>query len=124
MEKNSGVTRSAEQSHKKSCDTALKNMKRCPQCSRVETDNSLGFCRVDGTALISYSGSVSADAETIKFGSAPVSSEIETSVLPHTSTTPEINPPTAPTTVPPAQQPPGATQELAKPKGQKTIVTD
>ena len=60
-------------------------MKRCPQCNRVENDDALVFCRADGTALISDSGPVSADAGTVKLGSAPVSSEIETSVLPHTS---------------------------------------
>ena len=27
-------------------------MKRCPQCNRVETDEALKFCRVDGTVLI------------------------------------------------------------------------
>ncbi len=27
-------------------------MKRCPQCNRVETDESLKFCRVDGAVLI------------------------------------------------------------------------
>lgn len=27
-------------------------MKRCPQCNRVETDDALTFCRVDGTPLI------------------------------------------------------------------------
>jgi TolB-like protein/Tfp pilus assembly protein PilF len=97
-------------------------MKRCPQCNRLEPDDTLGYCRVDGTALIGGSGPVSAEAGTVKFVSAPVSSEIETSVLPHTSTSPEINRPTASTTVLPAQQPPGATQELAKPKRQMPIV--
>ena len=28
-------------------------MKRCPACNRVETDESLVFCRADGTALVS-----------------------------------------------------------------------
>jgi TolB-like protein/Tfp pilus assembly protein PilF len=77
---------------------------------------------VDGTALISGSGPVSAEAGTVKFASTPVSSEIETSVLSHTSTSPEINRPTAPTTVLPAQQPQGATQELGKPKRRKAVV--
>ncbi|CAN5757935.1 hypothetical protein BH20ACI3_BH20ACI3_24780 [soil metagenome] len=52
-------------------------MKRCPRCHRTETDNALVFCRADGTALISDSGAVSADAGTVKFGSAPVVNEIE-----------------------------------------------
>src|SRR6266571_6151815 len=90
-------------------------MKRCPQCNRVETDDALVFCRVDGAALISDSGSISTDANTAKFASAPVSSEIETGILPHTSTTPEINRPTAPTTVLPSAQAPGTTHELSKP---------
>jgi TolB-like protein/Tfp pilus assembly protein PilF len=97
-------------------------MKRCPQCNRVEPDDTLAFCRVDGTALISGSGPVSAEAGTVKFASAPVSSETETSVLPHTSTSPAINRLTAPTTVFPAQRLPGATQELGKPKRRKAVV--
>ena len=28
-------------------------MKRCPQCNRVESDETLKFCRADGTPLIS-----------------------------------------------------------------------
>src|SRR6476661_3988617 len=27
-------------------------MKRCPQCNRIETDDALAFCRMDGTRLI------------------------------------------------------------------------
>ncbi|HEY8205499.1 MAG TPA: tetratricopeptide repeat protein [Pyrinomonadaceae bacterium] len=27
-------------------------MKRCPKCNRIETDDALGFCRMDGTRLI------------------------------------------------------------------------
>ena len=33
-------------------------MKRCPQCNRVESDDALAFCRADGTALVSESGSI------------------------------------------------------------------
>ena len=91
-------------------------MKRCPQCNRTEADDALAFCRADGTALIGDSGSLTGDAGTAKFGSAPMSSEIDTSILPHTSTTPEINRPTAPTTVLPAMQIPGTTRELSKPR--------
>jgi len=91
-------------------------MKRCPQCNRIENDDTLVFCRADGTPLISDSGPVSAEAGTVKLTSAPVSSEIETSVLPHTSTTPEINRATGPTTALAATQIQGTTQELRKPK--------
>src|SRR6267143_6297851 len=91
-------------------------MKRCPQCHRVEADDTLTFCRADGTALISESRSLSGDLNTAKFGSGPVSSEIETSMLPHTSTTPEFSRNTGPTTAVPAAQFPGTTRDLTKPK--------
>src|SRR5437660_292256 len=97
-------------------------MKRCPQCNRVETDDALGFCRADGTALISDSGSFSGDAGTAKFGSCAVSSEIETSILSHTSTTPEINRLTAPTTVLPPPQTPTTTRELSKSKRRGRVI--
>jgi TolB-like protein/Tfp pilus assembly protein PilF len=97
-------------------------MKRCPQCSRIEKDDALVFCRVDGTALVNGSGPVSAEAGTAKFGSGAVSSEIETSVLPHTSTAPEINRATGPTTVLPATQTPGTTRELTKPKRRQILI--
>jgi len=90
-------------------------MKRCPQCNRLESDEALKFCRVDGTTLISDSGAVSGDAGTAKFGSGAVSSDIETSVLPH-RTDADINRPTAPTTVLPATATPSTTSELTKPK--------
>lgn len=85
------------------------DMKRCPTCNRIETDDSLTFCRADGTALI-------IDSE--KFGSASESSEIETSVLPHISTSPGIDRPTAPTTVLPAPSA-ATTGALAKPNRRK-----
>ena len=88
-------------------------MKRCPQCSRVEADEALKFCRVDGATLVSDSGSVSGDAGTAKFGSAPSSSEIETRVLPH-ATSPEVSHSTAPTTVLPVPQTTDTTRDLSK----------
>src|SRR5690242_6400499 len=98
-------------------------MKRCPQCNRVETDEALKFCRVDGATLISDSGAVSGDAGTAKFESGAVSSEIETSVLPH-RTDATIDRPTAPTTVLPAQSRVSTRHELTKAKSRKiTIAT-
>ena len=91
-------------------------MKRCPQCNRLETDDALVFCRSDGTKLISESGSTSGEAGTVKFESGPVSAEVETSILPHTSTAPEIHRSTGPTTALPLQQPKNTTRELTKPK--------
>lgn len=55
-------------------------MKRCPQCHRVEADDSLAFCRTDGSPL------------------EEASSEVETSLLPHTSTDPVRVRSTGPTT--------------------------
>lgn len=56
-------------------------MKRCPACKRVENDDTLAFCRADGTALISDSGSIDSDASTVRFSGTPASSEVDTSVL-------------------------------------------
>lgn len=97
-------------------------MKRCPACNRVENDDALVFCRADGTLLVSDSGSVNADAGTVKLGSSPVASEIETSVLPQHATDKGIRRPTAPTTVLDRQQTVGGTRELARPKRAKAIV--
>jgi TolB-like protein/Tfp pilus assembly protein PilF len=94
-------------------------MKTCPACKRVETDDALTFCRADGTALISDSGSVSAEIGTAKFSSAPVVSEIETSILPQTVTDADMSRPTAPTTVLDRQTTIGKTHGLSKTKWRK-----
>jgi serine/threonine-protein kinase len=95
-------------------------VKRCPQCNRLEADDSLAFCRADGVGLVNVS---SGDADTAKFGSGSVSHEVHevhTSLLPHASTTPEINRVTGPTTaLPPGLNQP--TRELAKPKRWRAI---
>jgi TolB-like protein/Tfp pilus assembly protein PilF len=83
-------------------------------------DDALVFCRADGTALISDSRSISGDAGTAKFGSAPVSSEIGTSILPNV-TDASINRATAPTTVLPASQIPGTVSHLGKPKSRGLV---
>src|SRR5439155_13124336 len=97
-------------------------MKRCPACKRVENDDTLAFCRADGTPLVSDSESVGADVGTIKLGAATKASEIETSVLPHTTGS-TMNRATAPTTVLPAQQLPSTTLELTKPKRRVLIAS-
>lgn len=58
----------------------------------------------------------------MKLDSPPGSSEIETSVLPHLSTSPDISRSTGPTTVLPAYQMPGATHELSKSKRRTALV--
>jgi TolB-like protein/Tfp pilus assembly protein PilF len=96
-------------------------MKRCPACKRIENDDTLVFCRADGTALVSDSGSVGAEAGTAKFGSAPVASEVETSVLPQHTTDAGVSRPTGPTTVLDRQQTISRTRELSRPKRTKAV---
>ncbi len=95
-------------------------MKRCPQCNRVEADDALAFCRADGTALVNDSGAISGEAGTAKFGSGSLSSEIETSVLPH-RTDASINRPTAPTTVLHATATSNTTREFTKPRSRGIV---
>lgn len=90
-------------------------MKRCPRCNRVETDNLLAFCRVDGTALVSNSGSVTEDSGTIRLNSAPVSEEAHTRTLPPRFTDPGISP-VQQTTVLPTQHADKNTRPLVKRK--------
>src|SRR5262245_37091953 len=97
-------------------------MKRCPQCNRIETDEALKFCRIDGATLISDSSPIGSEAGTARLGPAPPggpapSSEIETSALPH-STDAKINRATAPTTALPAQ----STSELGATKRRRTAI--
>jgi TolB-like protein len=75
-------------------------MKRCPQCNRVEPDNTLAFCRFDGAALVIESGSISEDTGTVRFAAPSVATETPTSVLPQQLTNPSV---VAPTTVLPSQ---------------------
>jgi TolB-like protein len=54
-------------------------MKRCSQCNRVETDEALKFCRVDGAPLVSEPSTIVGEAETAHLtGDA---SEVHTSIL-------------------------------------------
>jgi TolB-like protein/Tfp pilus assembly protein PilF len=75
-------------------------MKRCPQCNRVEPDNTLAFCRFDGAALVIEYGSISEDTGTVRFAAPSVATETPTSVLPQQLTNPSV---VAPTTVLPSQ---------------------
>src|SRR5438132_5894204 len=95
-------------------------MKRCPACKRVEPDDALVFCRADGTALVRDSSSVGAEIGTVK-SSAPVVSEIETSILPH-ATDAGISRPTSSTTVLDRQQTIGKTlDQLKENAGQRYV---
>ena len=68
-------------------------MKRCPQCNRVESDEALSFCRIDGAPLVSHTLSGD-DADTTRLNSA--STESATSILPHAT---DATTPSAQTTV-------------------------
>ncbi len=93
-------------------------MKRCPQCNRVETDEALKFCRVDGATLVSDSSGLGEG--TPQLVSPQDSTEVHTSILPH-RTDANINRGTAPTTVLPPEAA-STTGQLVKPKRPKAIV--
>jgi TolB-like protein/Tfp pilus assembly protein PilF len=97
-------------------------MKRCPACKRVESDDTLVFCRADGTPLVNDSGSVGAEPGTVRLGVSPVASEVETSVLPQHATGAGIRRSTGPTTVLEPHQTIGRTRELSRPKRTRAIV--
>jgi TolB-like protein/Flp pilus assembly protein TadD len=88
-------------------------VKRCPTCNRTESDDSLIFCRTDGTSLVSDSLPLPTEPGTTRLGSAPT--EIETSILPHT-TAANVSRSTGPTTVLPPPIASTGTRELTKPK--------
>jgi TolB-like protein/Flp pilus assembly protein TadD len=105
-------------------------MKRCPQCNRVENDESLLFCRIDGARLVSESASLSReDGATFadETGTARLrapssaSDEIETSILPH-ATDARISRGTALTTVLPSHAAQNTTSEFSKPRSRKTVI--
>lgn len=96
-------------------------MKRCPQCNRVETDEALKFCRVDGATLINDSSSIGHEAGTAQLGSHPDPGEVHTSILPHT-TSAGMNRETAPRTVLQPTPDPIQTRELSKPKRRKAVI--
>src|SRR5215831_1205766 len=94
-------------------------MKRCPQCNRVETDEALKFCRVDGATLVGESSSLGDEAGTAQL--AADASEVHTSILPH-STQANINRATAPTTVLTPEASLTTTSELSKPRSWKRLL--
>ena len=95
-------------------------MKRCPQCNRVETDETLKFCRVDGVTLVSDSSAFSSEAGTAQFGTAPSVSELHTSILPH-NTNATANRATGPTTALPSGDSTTASRRLFQ-TGQRKIL--
>src|SRR4030095_14991686 len=94
-------------------------MKRCPKCNRVEADDSLAFCRADGTALLTdfMPPPPPSEAGTAKIGSGAVAREVDTSILP-SITSPSYVRNTGPTTVLPSSK--GA--NVDKPKLRKSTL--
>src|SRR5215831_5074958 len=86
-------------------------MKRCPQCNRVEQDEALKFCRVDGATLVADSASIDGEAGTVKLGSGQGTNGTTASGLPD-RTNANIGRATAPTTVLPPQPIPGTTNQF------------
>jgi len=95
-------------------------MKRCPQCNRIETDETLKFCRVDGATLVNESSSFAGEAGTAPLGTSQDASEVHTSILPH-NTQANVNHATGPTTTLP-QVSTGSTHELSKPRPRKALL--
>lgn len=95
-------------------------MKRCPQCNRVENDETLKFCREDGALLVNDSSSFSDEAGTARLGSGSVAREINTSVLPH-RTDSQVSRTTGPTTALPHTST-GSTGKLNKRGSRKALI--
>lgn len=95
-------------------------IKRCPQCNRIEPEEALKFCRVDGTTLVNDSSSVASETGTVDLSSTPNADEVHTSLLPQNTST-NVSRATGPTT---ALTPPPAstTSELNKPKQRRTLI--
>ena len=96
-------------------------MKRCPQCNRVETDEALSFCRSDGTPLVNDSLPFGGEEGTARLGVSSTPTEVETSILPHT-TNAGVPRGTGPTTVLPAEVLPNTTSQLTKSRTRKVLL--
>jgi len=95
-------------------------MKRCPQCHRLENDETLKFCRADGAVLVNDSSSISDETGTARLGSGSVATELDTSLLPH-RTEAQVSRTTGPTTALPSTST-GNTRELHKPGPRRALI--
>jgi len=95
-------------------------MKRCPTCNRIETDDALGFCRVDGATLVTgpLDGS---ETTTAHLGATAAASELDTEILPH-HTNEAVARSTGPTTVLPSQPLPSQTRRLPRRSRAKLLI--
>jgi TolB-like protein len=96
-------------------------MKRCPQCNRVESDESLKFCRVDGVTLVTDSLASGNEAGTAQLGTAGNDLEVHTSLLPH-NTAAKVNRTTGPTTALPPQSVTAGTNQLLKARRPRVVI--
>ena len=94
-------------------------VKRCPTCNRVESDDALVFCRVDGSTLVNPS-ELGDEAGTAKLGAQSGPNEIGTSILAHL-TNADVVRGTGPTTVL-SPSVPVMTGALTKPKRRSTAI--
>jgi TolB-like protein/Tfp pilus assembly protein PilF len=88
-------------------------MKHCPQCNRIETDDALAFCRVDGATLVTGTLSDSENTTAILDTTAPSSESTTRSFSPQTNE--GVSRTTGPTTALPSQQFSSQTRQLHKP---------
>jgi len=94
-------------------------VKRCPQCSRVEADDALTFCRADGTPLVRESGAAGESAGTLKFTPARGEDATETRALP---TAEPVSGSTPRTRVLGGSRVTGGTRESGRPKSRRGIL--
>ena len=87
-------------------------MKRCPQCNRIENDNALAFCRVDGAPLITGPLADSENTTAIFDSTAPSSESTTRNFSPQTNE--GVSRTTGPTTALPSQHLPSQTRPLTK----------
>lgn len=87
-------------------------MKRCPQCNRVEPDDALGFCRVDGATLVTGPLPDSENTTAIFDSAAPSSESTTRSFSPQTNE--RVGRTTGPTTALPSEQLHSQTRPLQK----------
>lgn len=80
-------------------------MKRCPQCNHLEADDTLAFCRADGSPLAEAAG------------------EVETSLLPNAVTNSSSVRSTGPTTVLPSLDAQSSTRQLDTASGRKHVAS-
>jgi adenylate cyclase len=95
-------------------------MKNCPKCNRVETDETLKFCRADGTVLVSDSSSIDSEAGRARLAST-TGSELHTSILPN-NTAANFNRATGPTTTLTSQQTTAAPLQFSKTGRRKAAI--